>query len=108
MADDLVVARAVRARRHRPDFERQLDDATHRNPSWAFTAGAAVSTLGDLKRWVESYTTGTLLSVEMQKERLTWVTLTPNSPVRAYGLGISTDHRGLGHTGEPPGYNACT
>ena len=83
----------------------KLDDATHRNPSWAFTAGALISTLGDLKRWVESYATGTLLSAEMQKERLTWMTMPPNTPERAYGIGIGTDRGWLGHTGELPGYN---
>lgn len=80
-------------------------DATFRNPSWAFTAGELVSTLKDLRTWVESYATGTLLTPELQKERLTWVTLPPNTPQRAYGLGIGTDHGWLGHSGELPGYN---
>ena len=80
-------------------------DATFRDPSWAFTAGALVSTLKDLRTWVESYATGTLISPELQKERLTWVTIPPMSPERAYGLGIGIDHGWLGHTGELPGYN---
>ena len=82
-------------------------DATFRNPSWAFTAGALISTLADLRTWVVSYTTGTLVSPAMQKERLTWVTLPPMTPQRAYGIGIGIDHGWLGHTGELPGYN-CT
>ena len=80
-------------------------DATFRNPSWAFTAGALISTLADLRAWVVSYTTGTLVSPAMQKERLTWVTLPPMTPQRAYGIGIGIDHGWLGHTGELPGYN---
>ena len=80
-------------------------DATFRNPSWAFTAGALISTLADLRTWVVSYTTGTLVSLAMQKERLTWVTLPPMTPQRAYGIGIGIDHGWLGHTGELPGYN---
>lgn len=80
-------------------------DATFRNPSWAFTAGALVSTLKDLRTWVESYATGSLITPELQKERLTWVTLPPNTPQRAYGMGIGIDHGWLGHTGELPGYN---
>ncbi|MFO1415273.1 MAG: serine hydrolase domain-containing protein [Burkholderiales bacterium] len=80
-------------------------DATFRNPSWAFTAGALVSSLKDLRTWVESYTTGSLITPELQKERTTWVTLPPNTPQRAYGLGIGFDRGWLGHTGELPGYN---
>ncbi len=83
------------------------DDATNRNPSWGFTAGELISTLGDLKIWVRSYTTGSLISPELQKERLTWVTLPPNTPQRKYGLGIGSDHGWLGHTGELPGYNTA-
>ena len=82
-------------------------NATDRNPSWAFTAGELISTLGDLRTWVTSYTTGSLVSPEMQKERLTWVTLPPNTPARRYGLGIGEDHGWLGHTGELPGYNTA-
>lgn len=82
-------------------------NATNRDPSWAFTAGALVSTLADLRTWVTSYTTGSLVSPDMQKERLTWVTLPPNTPVRHYGLGIGEDNGWLGHTGELPGYNVA-
>jgi D-alanyl-D-alanine carboxypeptidase len=82
-------------------------DATFRNPSWAFTAGEMISTMRDLKTWVESYATGSLISPELQKERMTWVTLSPNTPERAYGMGIGIDHGWLGHTGELPGYNTC-
>ena len=82
-------------------------DATNRNPSWAFTAGALISTLADLRTWVVSFTTGSLISPAMQKERLTWVTMPPMTPEHAYGIGIGINHGWLGHTGELPGYN-CT
>ncbi len=82
-------------------------NATHRNPSWAFTAGQLVSTLGDLRTWVQSYTTGSLVSARMQKERTTWVTFPPNTPERHYGMGIGEDRGWLGHTGELPGYNVA-
>ncbi len=85
----------------------KLDDATNRNPSWAFTAGQLISTLADRHTWVVSYTAGTLISPAMQKERLTWMTMPPNTPARAYGIGIGTDHGWLGHTGELPGYNCA-
>jgi D-alanyl-D-alanine carboxypeptidase len=80
-------------------------DATHHNPSWAFTAGQLISTVDDLRVWVKSYTTGSLLSPEMQKQRLTYVTFPPNTDQKKYGLGIGSDHGWLGHSGELPGYN---
>jgi len=83
----------------------KLDDATNRDPSWGFTAGELVSTMTDLRTWVVSYATGSLVSPEMQKQRLTWMTIPPNTPERAYGIGIGIDHGWLGHTGELPGYN---
>jgi D-alanyl-D-alanine carboxypeptidase len=83
----------------------KLDDATNRSPSWAFTAGELVSTMADLRTWVASYATGSLISPEMQRQRLTWMTMPPNSPERAYGIGIGMDNGWLGHSGELPGYN---
>ena len=81
------------------------DDATNRNPSWAFTAGQLISTMTDLRTWVASYATGSLVSPAMQRERLMWMTMRPpNTPQRAYGIGIGIDHGWLGHTGELPGY----
>ena len=86
-------------------IDNKLADATHRDPTWAFTAGELISTMADLHTWVVSYTTGSLVSPEMQKQRLTWMTMPPMTPEHAYGIGIGIDHGWLGHTGELPGYN---
>ncbi len=83
----------------------RVADATHWNPSWGFTAGALVSNVADLQTWVRAYATGAQLSAAMQRQRLRWVTLPPNTPQHKYGLGIGYDHGWLGHTGELPGYN---
>lgn len=80
-------------------------DATDRNPSWGFTAGQMISTLGDMKVWVESYTTGSLISPAMQQQRLSYVEFPPNTAQKKYALGIGYDRGWLGHTGELPGYN---
>jgi D-alanyl-D-alanine carboxypeptidase len=85
----------------------KIFDASHWNPSWGFTAGQLVSNMQDLRTWVKAYTTGAQLSPQMQKQRLTWVKLPPNTPQRKYGLGIGFDHGWLGHTGELPGYNTA-
>ncbi|MBL9174439.1 MAG: beta-lactamase family protein [Verrucomicrobiales bacterium] len=89
----------------RQTLDDSVADATHRNPSWAFTAGQLVSNRRDLGIWAKACATGVLVSPRLQKERLTWVTLPPNTATRRYGLGIGENHGWLGHTGELPGYN---
>ena len=83
-------------------------DSTHWNPSWGWSAGAMISTAEDLLVYGRALGTGGgLLPREQQAERLTSFLygLKPNTPQRAYGLGL-VDQRGwLGHTGEVPGYN---
>lgn len=83
-------------------------DATHWSPTWSWTAGAMISTVDDLLVYGRALGTGEgLLPPEQQTERLTSFLygLKPNTPQRAYGLGL-VDQRGwLGHTGEVPGYN---
>ena len=86
-------------------LDHEQADATNRNPSGAFTAGELISTLSDLRTWIVSAATGSLISRAMQKERLTWVTPPPMTPEHAYGIGIAINHGWLGHTGELPGYN---
>jgi D-alanyl-D-alanine carboxypeptidase len=81
-----------------------LVDVSTWNPSWGWTAGAAVSTLPDLRIWAKALATGKLLSPAMQKERLTWVAKVAN--IAQYGLAIA-DFRGyIGHNGELPGYQS--
>lgn len=81
----------------------QEADATFHNPSWGGAAGQLISNLDDLKVWARALGEGTLLSPEMQKERLTWVPF--GTPTFGYGLGIGLFNGWLGHTGELPGYN---
>lgn len=78
-------------------------DATLYNPSWGSAAGQMISDLGDLKKWGKALGEGTLLSPEMQKERLTWAPYGP--PTFRYGLGIGYYNGWIGHTGSLPGYN---
>jgi D-alanyl-D-alanine carboxypeptidase len=64
----------------------QEADATFHNPSWGGAAGQLVSSLDDLKIWARALGEGTLLSREMQRERLKWVPF--GTPTFSYGLGI--------------------
>jgi D-alanyl-D-alanine carboxypeptidase len=48
-------------------------DVTNANPSWGWTAGAAISTLHGLHIWAKALATGTLLSDATQRGRLQWL-----------------------------------
>jgi D-alanyl-D-alanine carboxypeptidase len=86
----------------------KIHDATHWNPSWAFTAGQLVSTLQDLRIWAKACATGAQISPALQRQRLTWVTFPPLTPNNTYGLGIVYKDGWLGHEGSIPGYNTMS
>ncbi|MFC8225731.1 serine hydrolase domain-containing protein [Streptomyces sp. NPDC057287] len=81
-------------------------DATDRNPSWAWGAGAMISDLHDLRRWARIVATGALLSPETQAQRLK--TLPTGFPGTSYGLGIFETNGWIGHNGSIPGYETVT
>jgi D-alanyl-D-alanine carboxypeptidase len=82
-------------------------DTTLANPSWAWSAGAGISTADDLVKYAQVLVGGGLLSPEMQKTRMASVTpvdaKNPQSP--GYGLALAQFGPLYGHTGELPGYN---
>jgi D-alanyl-D-alanine carboxypeptidase len=83
-------------------------DETDANPSWAWTAGAGVSTAEDLARFVAALVGGGLLNAQLQQQRLDSIQprdpSDPNSP--GYGLALAQFGPMYGHTGELPGYNS--
>ncbi len=91
-----------------PDDAVGVQDATFWNPSWGWGVGDIVSTFDDLYVWGRALGSGELLSAEMQAERLTKLTVGPNTPERSYALGIGFKNGWWGHGGELPGYNATT
>ncbi|MBK8219190.1 MAG: beta-lactamase family protein [Myxococcales bacterium] len=80
-------------------------EATFSSPSWAFGVGDVVSTPADLARWARALGTGERLSAKAKAERFTKLTMPPNTPERAYAMGIGYENGFWGHTGELPGYN---
>ncbi|SDT81761.1 D-alanyl-D-alanine carboxypeptidase [Streptomyces sp. TLI_053] len=84
----------------------EVADSTHWNPSWAWSAGAMVSDLRDLKHWAKDAATGTLLSPATQAERLKM--LPTGIPGADYGLGIFNIGGWIGHNGSLPGYESLT
>lgn len=83
-------------------------DVTDVNPSWAWTAGAGISTMEDLAVYVKALVGGGLLSPELQKERIDSVQSTdPGNPAAAsYGLALAGFGSMYGHSGELPGTNS--
>ncbi|MEF3402259.1 serine hydrolase domain-containing protein [Agromyces sp. CCNWLW203] len=92
-------------------------ETTDWNPSWGWTAGAMISDLDDLLTWSEVLATGDgILAPEWQQQRIdsfdfslrVYVdadTDAPQSPARAYGLGMGLALGWYGHDGTLPGFN---
>jgi D-alanyl-D-alanine carboxypeptidase len=81
---------------------------TNANPSWAFTAGAAISTPEDLATYVKALVEGGLLDEATQKLRLDSIKpLSADGPKGlGYGLGIVEFAPTIfGHDGQIPGYS---
>ena len=81
----------------------QLEDITLIDPSCIWTAGGMVSTLADLKIWVQALAEGTLISEAAQQQRLQWVEMAEGVE---YGLGVANIGGLIGHTGGIHGFNS--
>ena len=78
--------------------------ATDWNPSWGWGAGNMISTLDDMRIWAHALATGTLLTPEIQRERLdSTVPMDPEGSA-VYGLGLFNDDGWIGHSGSTFGY----
>jgi D-alanyl-D-alanine carboxypeptidase len=79
--------------------------------SVAWAAGAASSTLADLRRWAPRLASGRrVLDERLQRKRLRYVSAAP-PPGALFGLGVSAARLGglgetLGFAGQPFGYDA--
>ncbi len=86
-----------------PD-SRTLRELGDMNPNVLWTAAAMTSTVEDLLVWVRELTDGTLLSADLQRERLA----TPRHldgwrGLHRYGLGVQRPGALVGHGGMMPG-----
>jgi D-alanyl-D-alanine carboxypeptidase len=84
-----------------------LVNTTDWNPSWAWAAGAMISTLEDMHVWAPAVATGQLLSAAMQAQRLQTVPAPPGAPNGGYGLGLFDLAGWIGHNGSVPGYQTA-
>lgn len=88
------------------DNNRQYFESTEMfNMSVAFTAGAIVSNMEDLKKWVFNLTSGTLVSAKMFSQMTD--TFNPIFGDMEYGLGLMRFRDNyIGHAGDGMGYHS--
>lgn len=75
-------------------------------PAVTGAAGAMISTVPDMARWVKSYVRGTMNGKRTQRERLRCIPIAPGSDLR-FGLGIGCGGGWYGYTGGLPGYHTA-
>jgi D-alanyl-D-alanine carboxypeptidase len=84
-------------------LEPLTDVTTKHDPSWAWSAGAVISSLKDMKKYIKALVFGALVSKQMQAERMKWSLDTPNLK---YGFAIfKAGDDFYGHNGSYPGYH---
>jgi D-alanyl-D-alanine carboxypeptidase len=80
-----------------------FDDKTRFNPTLGGPAGAMISSLGDLDRYVRVLCTGGLLKPETQRTRMEGQAMAGTTT--QYGEGVITGPGACGHSGTVPGFN---
>ena len=80
-----------------------VDETTALPPPASWAAGAMISDMADMQRWVKAYVTGTTNSAASQKARLTC--LPTGEGNAAFGFGIGCSAGWYGYTGGITGYN---
>ncbi|MCA9878612.1 MAG: beta-lactamase family protein [Thermomicrobiales bacterium] len=84
----------------------ELRDLTESSAEIPWTAGAMISTLADLRVWSQALATGTLLTPELQRERLRLSAMDLGAGrTFGYGLGIMETEGWLGHAGAIFGFS---
>ena len=90
------------------DGKGELKDYTSTNPNVAWTAGAMISTLDDLRSWAKAFATGALLKPETHVEQLRFGTVGDSGGLNiGYGLGIAKFGDFIGHNGAILGYTTA-
>jgi D-alanyl-D-alanine carboxypeptidase len=79
------------------------DESAVLAPSVSWAAGAMISDMTDMKKWVKAYVTGTTNSAASQKARLTCIPTGEGN--LSFGLGIGCSAGWYGYTGGITGYN---
>jgi D-alanyl-D-alanine carboxypeptidase len=92
-----------------PELKGPLEDFTAVNPSVAFTAGAMVSTIGDLHRYGRQLATGALLDPALRRARFHFGRISDGGgPFLGYGMGVLRFGDWVGHNGAILGFSTIT
>ncbi|MDQ3874115.1 MAG: beta-lactamase family protein [Actinomycetota bacterium] len=90
------------------DGKGRLRDFTAINPNLAWTAGAMISTLRDLRLWARALATGRLLKNATHRAQLKFRQIpNPGGPYIGYGLGTFNLDGFVGHNGAIFGFNSA-
>jgi D-alanyl-D-alanine carboxypeptidase len=89
------------------DGKGEYKDYTATNPAVAWTAGAMISTLDDLRVWGKALATGSLLTPETRAEQMKMGTIVTGKVDVKYGLGIGDFGGLIGHNGAIFGYTTA-
>lgn len=84
-------------------LEPLTDVTTKYDPSWAWAAGAIISSVKDIKIYIKALVEGTLVSKEMQAERMKW---SLDMGGLKYGFAVfKAGDDFYGHNGSYPGFH---
>jgi D-alanyl-D-alanine carboxypeptidase len=89
------------------DGKGEFKDYTATNPAVAWTAGAMISTLDDLRIWTKALVTGTLLKPATHVEQMKFGMIVTKPLHVGYGLGIGDFGGLIGHNGAILGYTTA-
>ena len=76
------------------------------SPAVTWAAGAMISTVPDMARWVKAYVSGTTNSATSQRDRLRCSPIAANTKM-AFGMGVGSSAGWYGYTGGLPGYHTA-
>ena len=89
------------------DGKGELRNYTATNPEVAWTAGAMISTLDDLRIWAKAIATGALLTPKTHGEQMRFGSLASGQIDIGYGLGVADFGGLIGHNGAIFGYTTA-
>lgn len=79
-------------------------DATNFGASYTWAAGAVISTLADMRIWLPALANGSLLTPDLQEQRLQSPPVSGLPDGIGYGIGVLLADGWIGHNGSVPGY----
>jgi D-alanyl-D-alanine carboxypeptidase len=93
------------ARGYELDQQRNWRDVSNTVPvAFMWSAGAMISDIEDMHRWIKLFTTGQAAGAATYKDLVNCIPFLGNT---SFGLGITCSEGWYGYTGSLPGYNAA-